>query len=64
MEVVKTIVVTREDILNHFISLVEDCTIAEASKVSKIANIEYDLEEKENRLTKIIITYDEGAIHS
>lgn len=63
MEVIKTIIVTKDDILNHFISIAEDCSTVEAKKVANVASIDCELAEEDNNLIKVIITYNEATLN-
>lgn len=66
----KTITITTQEILEHYVSLSEDCTISEAREIIKKAEIFYDIKESGNHdkgtyeqiLKEIKITYEQ-SIH-
>ena len=45
MEIKKSIIISRLDILEHFISVAENCTIAEARKILNSVEIDYEFTE-------------------
>jgi len=45
MKTTKTLIITASEILEYYISLSEDCTIAEARDIIKKSEIFYDIKE-------------------
>lgn len=45
MKITKQIEITKDDILEYFISSAENCTISEAREIIKRADIRYDIKE-------------------
>ena len=65
MKTTKTIKVTSQEILEYYVSVVEDCTVAEARDILKNANIFYEIQDSgdfnmsnhNKTLKEILITY-------